>query len=340
MRLHRLLMVAATAATLLSAAGCGSEDSPSEPDKPTTVDKVEYLTGFGTFGREAYVYVALEKGYFKEANIEVSIKPGGSTGDNLKVLRSGQADFCPIDFTGMLVDLSKQDALDELTAVAAIHQQTLNAIITLEDKGIKSPKDLEGKTIGSPAGGIVQQMFPTYASLAGIDASKVKFVQVPPPQQPQALASGAVDAIGQFAVGKPSAEAAAGGKKALVLPYSDYLTDLYGNALVTTTKLVKENPDLVKRFRDALLKGLVYAIENPEEAAQILVKHQPGQNEKAAAAELELMKPYVRSNESATVGVMDSERVARAIAILQGAGAIKPGLKPEQFVTFDLVPKA
>ena len=338
MRLNRLLAVAA-AATLLTTAACGNEDSPSEPGNPT-VDKVNYLTGFGTFGREAYVYVALEKGYFKEANIEVTINPGGSTGDNLKVLRSGQADFCPIDFTGMLVDLSKQDALDELTAVAAIHQQTLNAIITLEDKGIRSPKDLEGKTIGSPAGGIVHQMFPTYASLAGIDADKVKFVQVPPPQQPQALASGAVDAIGQFAVGKPSAEAAAGGKKAVVLPYSDYLTDLYGNTLVTTTKLAKENPDLVKRFRDALLKGLVYAIDNPEEAAQILVKYQEGQNEKAAAAELELMKAYVRSNESATVGVMDSERVARAIAILQGAGAIKPGHTPEQFVTFDLVPKA
>src|SRR5690606_11786610 len=116
--------------------------------------------------------------------------------------------------------------------------------------------------------------------------------------------------------------------------------DLYGNTLVTSTKLLEEKPDLVKRFQEALLKGLAYAIDHPQEAAQILVKYEPGQNEQAAAAELELMKPYVRSNESATVGVMDSERVARAIAILQGAGALKAGLTPEQIVSFDLVPKA
>lgn len=339
MRLHRLLAVAVTAATFLSAAACSNDNRSSDNGTTNAVDKVNYLTGFGLYGREAYVYVALEKGYFREAGIEVSIKPGGTTGDNLKILSSGQADFCPIDFAGMLIEAGNGSA-SGLTAVAAIHQNTLSALITLEGKGITSPKDLEGKTIGNPPGGIIGTLFPTYARLAGIDASKVNFVSVAPPQLPQTLAAGRADAIGQFAVGKPTIEAAAGGKTAIVLPYSDYLTDLYGNTLVTSTKLANDKPDLVKRFREALLKGLVYAIDNPAEAAQILVKHEAGQNEKAAAAELELMKPYVRTNDSATVGLMDNQRVARGIAILQGAGALKPGLTPEQVVSFDLVPKA
>lgn len=339
MRLHRLFAVAAAAAMLLAAAGCSGDESPGGTNKSSDVDKVNYLTGFGLFGREAYVYVAQEKGYFREAGIEVSIKPGGTTGDNLKILNSGQADFCPIDFTGLLMEANGGSA-SGLKAIAAIHQRTLMAMITLEENGISSPKDLEGKTIGDPPGGIVGILFPTYAKLAGIDESKVNFVRMAPPQLPTAIAAGQVDVISQFAVGKPTVEAAAGGKKALVLPYSDYLTDLYGNTLVTSTKLLEEKPDLVKRFQEALLKGLAYAIDHPQEAAQILVKYEPGQNEQAAAAELELMKPYVRSNESATVGVMDSERVARAIAILQGAGALKAGLTPEQIVSFDLVPKA
>jgi NitT/TauT family transport system substrate-binding protein len=142
-------------------------------------------------------------------------------------------------------------------------------------------------------------------------------------------------------VGKPSIEFVAKPKKAVVLPFSDHLGDLYGNSLVTQSKLAKDKPDLVKRFTTALLKGLEYSIDNPKEAAQILVKNQPTQKVEPAAAELELMAAYVRSSGSgAAVGALDSQRVARCIALLQGAGAIPDGLTPEQVVNFDLVPKA
>lgn len=273
------------------------------------------------------------------AGIEVTIKPGISAGENLKLLTSGQVDFTPVDLTQAMIQMGSGTA-SGFTVIAAIHQRTLTGIMALEGSGITSPKDLENKTVGDVGGSINTTLFPTYAKLAGFDNRKVKIVPMSPQQLPGALAAGSVNAIGQFVVGKPTVEKAASGKKVVMLSYSDYLTDLYGNCLTISTKLAKEKPDLVKRFRDALMKGLAYAIDNPQEAAKILVKHQQGQNEQAAAAELELMRAYSRSS-GTPVGALESERVARAIAMLQAAGAIKQsGLTPEQIVSSDLVPKA
>ncbi|WP_245715643.1 ABC transporter substrate-binding protein [Micromonospora peucetia] len=129
-------------------------------------------------------------------------------------------------------------------------------------------------------------IFPAYAKAAGIDPKSVKFVPSSPQSLPQLLAAGSVDAIGQFAAGKPLLEKAAGGKTVTMLPYADKLPDLYGNGLlVSATKLDSDRAE-VEKFTAALVKGLIYAVEHPEEAAQLLKKHDRTADEKVAAAEL------------------------------------------------------
>lgn len=341
-RFVRTLAVASLVPVLAASAAC-----TSEPEGGTTaagagqqLEKITYLTSFGTFGRDAYAYVAKEKGYFAAAGFDVDIKPGNGTGENIKMITSGQAQFTPIDLTGGLLTMGNGAAKD-FTAVAGIQQRTMAAIVTLEDKGISTPKDLENKTLADLPGSVVRNLFPTYAKLAKVDPTKVKWVNGTPQTLMGTLASGQVDGIGQFVVGKPTVETVAKGKKAVLLPYSDYLQDLYGNALITSKQYAQENPDKVKKFVGALLKGLNDAITNPTEAGQILKKHVELANPTAAAAELQLMAAFVRSDGAGVpVGALDSQRVARSIAILQGAGAIPAGLTPEQVVSFDLVPKA
>jgi NitT/TauT family transport system substrate-binding protein len=158
---------------------------------------------------------------------------------------------------------------------------------------------------------------------------------------PQGLAAGSIDVATQFVVGKGFVESVAKGKKAVVLPYSDYLQDLYGNVLVTPEQYAKSNPEKVKKFTAALLKGLEDSIANPAEAGEILKKYVATANPQAAAAELTLMGPFVRSEASGVpVGALDSQRVARSVAILQGSGQIGAGLTPEKVIDFSLVPQA
>jgi NitT/TauT family transport system substrate-binding protein len=177
--------------------------------------------------------------------------------------------------------------------------------------------------------------------LAGVNPAGIKWITMPAQQMPQGLAAGTIDAATQFVVGKGFVESVAKGKKAVVMPYSDYLVDLYGNGLGVTTKDAKADPDRVRRFNEAMLKGLAYGVENPMEAGQIYAKYQKAQPPKAAGGEMALMAPYAKSSATGTaVGALDPNRVARNIAILQGAGAIPSAFEPKDVVSFDFLPKA
>ncbi|SCE86979.1 NitT/TauT family transport system substrate-binding protein [Micromonospora purpureochromogenes] len=340
-RLTRTVAAAAlaTALALVSACSSGSDDSDAKGGDGKALEKVTYLTSFGNFGRDSYAWVAKEKGFFKEAGFDVEIKPGQGTGSVIQTVVGGQADFGPIDLTGGLLQLGNGAAKD-FVAVAAIQQRTMAAVVTVEGKNIATPKDLEGKKLADTPTSVVRQLFPTYARLAGVDASKVTWVNGEAQTLMGTLASGTVDGIGQFVVGQPTVEAVTK-KKPVVLPYSEVMQDLYGNALITSTKLAKEKPEMVKRFTAALLKGLEYALANPQEAAELLKKNVAATNPAAAAAELQLMAGYVRSSNSGTViGTLDNERVAKSIALLQGAGALKQNITPDQIIDFSLTPKA
>ncbi|RJQ79705.1 thiamine biosynthesis protein [Pseudonocardiaceae bacterium YIM PH 21723] len=303
-------------AVVLSVSSCnGAADTGAAADD----NKVTYLTSFSTFGRDSYVYVAQEKGYFDEVGLDVKVTPGTGTVDVLRLVASGRATFGTADFTGSVITVAREKL--PVTTVGIVHQKSLAALVSLSDKGITKPSDLAGKRIADSSASTMQLMWTAYAKRAGLDSTAVTFVPAAPPVLPQLLAAGKVDAIGQFTVGLPLIEKAAKGKKVSVLPYGDVLQDMYGNALVTTRKLVSDNPNLVFRFKKALFKGLQYAIENPEEAGKILRKYQPTQDAGVAAAELKLMGPAVHPPGS-TIGASDPERVRRTISMMEESGSI------------------
>jgi NitT/TauT family transport system substrate-binding protein len=339
----RVLVAGLLATVLIGVSGC-SDSGDSDTKKSATdgkpLDKVTYLTAFGAAGRDAFAFVAKEKGYFKEAGIDVDIQLGKASGENVKQVVAGQAQFSNLDLVGgWILEGTNPEYKDKFRAIAAVHQQSLVAIITLEGSGITSPKDLAKKKIGAATASVNQLLFPAYAQIAGFDPKSVTWVNTQPAQVGSLLASGQVDAVSTFLIGKGGIEKAAG-KKAVVLPYNQYLSDLFGNGIIASNKILADNPDLCKRMRDALLKGLQYSVDHPDEAADILHKAQPATAVAAAKGEITSMTPYVPAPSGAPLGSMDKARVAKALAILQGSGLIKTPLTPEAVVDFDMTPKA
>jgi NitT/TauT family transport system substrate-binding protein len=340
MRLRRSVIALMAVLGLALVSACGSGDNKASSGD-NGLQKVSYLTSFNTFGREAYAYVALDKGYFKDAGFDVKITPGSGTVDVMKLVAGGQADYGIGDFTAFAITLAKQKL--PVTSVGMIHQRSMAAIMSLEGLGINGPQDLPGKTIGDQPGSTNTVMFPVYAKAVGIDPKSVTFLPSPPPGLPKLLASGKVQGIGQFTVGEPLiAKADDKHRKVIVLPYGDKVPDLYGNTIITRSDLAKDHPDQVKKFTNALLKGLQDTLDDPAAAAATLKKYVPDTDLDVATKELNIMQGYIKPKGfDGPLGDVTLQRVQKIISLLEQSGAIGKGsIKPDDIVTMSLAPKS
>ena len=338
-RRSRVLAATLLAAVLVTVSACSSSDDDGKTGSSGgsgELKKVTYVTAFGAVGRDSFAWVAKEKGFFKDAGLDVDIKLGAGNVQNLTLIKSGQAQFAALDFTGAEI----QAGLGKFTnwrAVAAIHQQTLVAIMTTKDTNITKPADLTGKKVATGKGSVSELLFPAYAKLAGFDSKSVQMQGVAATTLNGLMAKRQTDALSTFLLSKKALETASK-KDVVVMPYSEYLSDLFGNAIIAREELINSDKDTVKKFVDASMKGLQYTLDHPDEAAEILNKDQPSAAVPAAKGEIEAMKPYVSSPNGGALGHMDQERVARSIAVLQGNGLMPAGLTPDKVVDFSFIP--
>src|SRR3982074_2912085 len=136
------------------------------------LDSVSLITDFGYNGRHAYFFVALDKGYYKDAGLDVKILRGQGSVDAIRQVGANNATFGFAD-AGSLVLARGNDRLPgKLPAI--VYAKPPQGVFCREDSGFKQPKDLEGASIANPAAGATVDMFPLYAKAAGIDARKVR----------------------------------------------------------------------------------------------------------------------------------------------------------------------
>jgi NitT/TauT family transport system substrate-binding protein len=316
---RRVVVLVVTAFALAGVLAANSSSAPAKRQLET----IKYATSFGNFGRDAFVYVAIEKGYFREAGFDVQVVPGLGT-DNARLLAAGQIDYSGSETTGNMV--GRVSGGFPVKIVAITSQATQAAIATLAESGITTPKGLEGKTLADLPSSIVIRLFPFYAKRAGIDAAKVNIVPGTPQTLPSLLATGRTDAIGQFTVGVPTLVKAAGGRQVRTFKYSQYLKGLLGNAIVTTDDRVKNKPDEVRAFTKAVLKGLNYAVHNPGESGYIMQKHVPIADPVAAAGELRILKFFVENKctRKYGIGYIDTQKIKSTASIVRNAFKTNP----------------
>jgi NitT/TauT family transport system substrate-binding protein len=336
----RRLALTILAATLCS--GLATVPVGARPDV-RTADSIDYATSFGNFGRDAYVYVAIEKGYFREADLDVSVTSGPGSVDNMKFVAAGRLDYAPVDVGALVVTRANENV--PVKVVSVVHQNTMSAILSLQESGLQRPQDLVGKTLADSPASTVRVLFPLYAKKAGIDPSRVTWRDAAPPALPALLASKQVDGIGQFVVGRPLIAAAAG-KPVTALRYSDHLPGLLGIGIIASDTKIRSNPGEVRRFVRAINRGLKYALDNPAEAGRILKKHQPLVNEEVAVRELKTMKFFVETQGARKYGVgyIDVQKMKSTTSVvangfrLQGKIAYRDIYAPSFVKTATYVP--
>jgi NitT/TauT family transport system substrate-binding protein len=261
--------------------------------------------------------MAVEKGYYKQAGLNVEILPGGPNINSTTLVASGQNTFGTNDVSAIL--FGNAEGMD-LVMVGACFQKNPSGVLSLAEKGIKVPKDLEGKTLAYNEGGpwtYTQAML----NKAGVDMSKVKTVVA---IGNEVLMSGAVDAKTSFVVNEPIALQVQGYKTATLLP-ADYGVNAYAEVIFTTASYVKDHPDTVKGFMTATAKGWDYALSHQQEAVKAVLALNPELDPEQQKRQLALQESFIRSADTAKSGLcsLDAAKVADSYNVLKTYGGLK-----------------
>lgn len=219
------------------------------------------------------LYVAKDLGYFKEEGLDVEIvqPPEGST---TALIGAGGAEF-GISFQDTLAKSFARENPVPVTAVAAILQHNTSGIISLKEKGIDSPKKLEGKKYATWEDNIEQAILKKLVTDDKGDFSKVKLIPYTITDVVTGLKTD-VDAVWVYYAWDGIATERAG-LQTNFLKIRDYGEELdyYSPVIIANNDFLKKNPEIAKKVLKAIKKGYEYAIKNPEESAKILVKNSP-----------------------------------------------------------------
>lgn len=312
-RIHRVLAAAAasTALTLPLLAGA-QETTP-----------IKFVLDWKLQGIHAWYYLAQDKGYFAQEKIDITIDQGDGSANAVTKVMAGSYQASFGDLNAIIQNAATKPGQAPVM-VYQIYNRTPFALITRADGPIKTLKDLEGKNLGSPAGGAAMRMFATLASKNGLDTSKVTWTNMAGNLQEQMLIRGQVDASAVFSVTSYMnlvAQNLDPDKDIRWFHYADHGIELYSNGVMVSPQLIKDKPQVVAGLVRAIHKGLRDAIANPDAAIEALAKREPLINKDLEKRRLlYALKNVVFTPEVAAAGLGDvnDERLKRSVAQLAG----------------------
>ncbi|MED3574557.1 ABC transporter substrate-binding protein [Cytobacillus praedii] len=280
--------------TALLLAGCSSgNDQTKEKDKKD-LEKVTVVLDWTPNTNHTGLYVAKDKGYFEEEGLDVEIiMPGEAGADQLTA--SGKADF-GVSYQESITQARVQGV--PLVSLAAVIQHNTSGFASPAEKNIKSPKDFAGKTYGGWGSPVEKSVLDSLMKIEKANVEDVSIVNMG-----DADFFTAVKRDIDFAwiyYGWTGVEAELRGEKINMVYLTDYSEklDYYTPVLATNEKMIESNPETVKAFVKAASKGYKYTIENPKEAADILLKAAPDLDEELVKKSQEWLAPHYQDDAS------------------------------------------
>jgi NitT/TauT family transport system substrate-binding protein len=270
--MRRPLISLVVAALLLAAAGCGSSGGGSGGASGGGPQQVK--VGIIPILDVAPIYLGKQKGFFTSRNIELTLEAGQGGAAIVPGVVSGQFQFGFSNVTSLLIAQSRGLPLKVVSnGVASTGKDKADfGGVVVKDASIRTAADLAGKRVAvNTLKNIGDSTIRASVRKAGGDPSSIRFVELPFPDMPAALQAGRVDAVW---VVEPflSASLSQGGRL-VASNYVDTAPNLTVAVYFTSQKLIKDDPDLVRRFTAAMTESLAYADAHPDEARQVLTTY-------------------------------------------------------------------
>ena len=289
-------------------------------------------------GYQAPFFIAVDKGYYKAAGLEVAILAGQGSGTGVKLVASGAEELGFLDAGVAALSISKGAPLK---VVAGVIQLNPTVVISWKDKAVAKPKDMEGKSLSWVPGVATNFTLTALWKANGVDEGRIKKVSTTREaaeslflERKTDFASGFVNATWAVYLSKGY------GKDMQILRASDWGVNTLSLALVAHTKLIAEEPQVVRAFVAATLKGLKEAVENPELGWKTVVKHKPEVDAKLAQYGLENSLALLRTanTKDKPLGWMADKDWEATIDFLASYMELTPKLPLNRYYTNEFVP--
>ena len=330
----RISFLLLTSLLLLSACA-PAVPSPAAATAPAATVTVRLPVGYIPNVQFAPLYVAIDKGYYRDAGINLQIDYSQET-DAVTLVGANQLQFSVV--SGEQVLLGRAQGLP-VVYVLAWYQQYPVGVAALGKDTLKKPADLRGMKIGTPVlYGASWIGFQALLEAGGLKQSDVT-VDTIGFNQVEALSAGQENAVVVYVNNEPI-QLESQGKQVSVLRVADYL-QLVGNGLLTNEETIKNNPDLVRRMAAATLHGISDTLANPEEAYQISKKYVENLAQADQAVQMKILKTstglYLRSPD-AKLGFSDAQSWQNMQDILLKMGLIDKPLDLSKAYTNQFLP--
>ncbi len=279
-------------------------------------------------GPAAGFFLALDKGYFKEQGLDVTIDTGNGSVEAIPRVATGayQMGFGDIN---SLIKFLDEDPSQKVEAVMMVYDKPVFSIVGRKSLGItEDPKSVEGKKLGAPPPDGAFAQWAAFKAVAGIDDSAITIENIGFPVREPMLAKGEVDAVFGFAFsvilnlraqGTPADDIA-------TILFADHGLNLYGNAILVNEDFAAANPEAVKGFLKALAKGFADAVSDPAAGAAAVIAHNETldpaiETERLQMAiDMNIKTPYVVEN---GMGGVDMDRLGASLETLKTSMGLK-----------------
>jgi NitT/TauT family transport system substrate-binding protein len=296
-------------------------------------------------GPQSWFFLAQDNGYFRDAGLDVVMDQGNGSGAAVGSVASGSYDLGFGDINALIQLVASRPASGETPlAVYAMYNRPPFTIAVKSNGPIRTPKDLEGRTLGGPANDGALKLFPAFAKLTHVDPAKVQIVNMQPNLREQMLQRGQVEGVFGFVNTIRFSAKLVGidpDKDFRFINYGDHGMDLYSNAMIVSRKLAREKPEAIRGLLRAVNRGLADTLKDLDGAVESVARREPLINKAVEKERLvatlmdELSHPDAAKH---GIGDVDDARFKKSIDVVVEADQLPRTPAPDEIFSRAFLP--